>query len=276
MKDLELQNTTVLVTRARHQAAAFAEPLRAHGAEVVLLPTLDIQPLSDLSALKAVLQGAVAFDWLVLTSVNGVQVLAQQAEQLGVSLPKRFAASQFAAVGSQTAQALQAQGLEVSLLPETQLAEALAEHLQAQIAGKSVLLLQALKARPLLQERLQALAQVTAIPLYDTLKPADTELGKVLDLLKAKQLDFLTFTSALGVSYFAEQLLAALQQTADALTLSELLQGAQIACIGPVTAEAARSALGRADLVAEPHSIAGLLQALIQARRTTALQGCGK
>ena len=122
----------------------------------------------------------------------------------------------------------------------------------------------------------RSLAQVTAIPLYDTLKPADTELGKVLDLLKAKQLDFLTFTSALGVSYFAEQLLAALQQTADALTLSELLQGAQIACIGPVTAEAARSALGRADLVAEPHSIAGLLQALIQARRTTALQGCGK
>jgi len=73
--DLPLAGKTILITRAATQAHEFCQHLRAYGAHVLEMPTLEIGPPSSWEALDESIQALVArrFDWLILTSVNGVQ-----------------------------------------------------------------------------------------------------------------------------------------------------------------------------------------------------------
>ncbi|MBA3841871.1 MAG: uroporphyrinogen-III synthase [Actinobacteria bacterium] len=91
----------VLVTRSRAQAEPLALRLGALGAEVVLCPLIEIEPISD-----AAIDGA-GYDWLVITSPNGADEIARR----GRNLPA------VAAVGPGTAEALRAHGIEPALVP---------------------------------------------------------------------------------------------------------------------------------------------------------------
>ncbi len=91
----------VIVTRARGQAPPLVEALRALGVEVVECPLIEIEPLSD-----EPVDGA-GYDWVIVTSPNGVDELARR----GRNLPR------LAAVGPGTAEALRARGLEPAFVP---------------------------------------------------------------------------------------------------------------------------------------------------------------
>ncbi|MCY3567577.1 MAG: uroporphyrinogen-III C-methyltransferase [Chloroflexi bacterium] len=240
----------ILVTRARAQMPPLVERLRAFNAEVIELPTIEISPV-DAAPIDATVGrlAAGAFDIICLTSVNGVQALwgALRRNELDARV---FSAAQVAAIGSETAGALEERGITPDLIPERFTSEALADELtRSDLEGRRVLLARAARGSPLLAERLRkAGAEVEDLALYDVVTPsADREALRELE----RGVDVATLTSP---------------STADGL--AKLVRGRvdvdslHAVCIGPVTAEAAARLGFPVVGVAQRHTISGLAEAV--------------
>src|SRR5262249_26385116 len=145
-----LSGKRVIVTRPRAQAADFADRLSAAGAEVACYPTIEIVPPESWRPLDDAIGRVAEFDWLVLTSVNGVQMFFDRLRALRRDV-RALHRARVAAVGPQTAQALEARGVLVDVVPQEFRAEAVAEAMRAAgVDGKRVLLARAAEAREIL------------------------------------------------------------------------------------------------------------------------------
>ncbi len=125
MMALPLTGRRVLVTRAAHQAGKLSDGLRALGVEPVEVPVIEIQPPPNFASLDRALRSLSEYDWLILTSANTVQALADRAAVLGLHLSAASLLN-VAAVGEATATAAREAGFPVTLVPETYVAESLA------------------------------------------------------------------------------------------------------------------------------------------------------
>ena len=273
-----LRGRRVVVTQAEHQAPALIGLLEARGATALPYPCIAIVPPANIAPLDASLQRLAggAFDWLVLTSANGVRIVAERLDALAIA-PDRLHTLHIATVGAATAKAVQAQlGLPVALVPDEQVAEGLAAALAAAMQpGARVLLPQAELARPVLAEQLAASgAHVTQVVAYRTV--CGTGGVDLPALLAAGAADAVTLTSS---STF-RNLLARLASPgspspSSALLPGDLLRGVCLACIGPVTAETVRAAGFDPAVVAADQSLEGLVDALeayFQSAHAAALQ----
>lgn len=237
----------IVVTRAPHQAGELSKLLRAHGADVLLYPCIEIVPPEDTGELDTALRHAADFDWLVLTSANTVEALRLRCEALGLSLREM----QTAAVGPATADAARdALGVAVQLVPEEHEANALAAALHVQ-PGTRVFLPQAAIARSTLRDQLAAGgADVTAVAAYRTV------MGRggvdVADLLRA---DALTFTSSSTV----ENCTARVRDEGGDV---DVLLRLHAFCIGPQTAHTARECGFGTIITAPVYTLDGLVEAL--------------
>ncbi len=249
-----LSGLRVAITRAPHQAEKQRKLLEARGAQVYRYPTIAIVPPQDVRPLDAALQKAAAgdFDWLVLTSVNTIDMLAERMAALQMK-PDALAGLKVATVGSVTAEAAQNRlGVTVDLVPETYTTDSLAAALQTPNAR--VLLPHSAIARPGLQESLRDVgAKVTTVDAYRNIVAKGGD--PLPTLLWEGQIDAITFTSASTVSYFSKRL------RAERGTL-DMLDDVVVACIGPVTAEAARKCELRVSVVPERHTIDDMVDAL--------------
>jgi uroporphyrinogen-III synthase len=245
---LPLAGLRVLVTRPRAQSASFADALRALGATPVELPAIQIAP-APFGPLDDALERLVDYDWLIFTSVNGVHATFERLRALGGD-PAAVAAS-IGAIGRATAEAVRAHGAAVAFVPERFVAEAAVEGLVARgMAGQRVLLPRADIARDTLPDGLRAAgAHVDVVVAYRTL-PADEVDASVLAELRSDRFDVLTFASPSTVRSVA----ALLGETRP--------RHGVVACIGPITATAARAAGFRVDVEADEYSLAGLTRAL--------------
>ncbi|WP_158786635.1 uroporphyrinogen-III synthase [Granulicella sp. L46] len=63
----------VLITRSPHQASALADQLRAHGADPILIPTIELADPTTFAPLDAALAHLDHFHWLLFTSANAVE-----------------------------------------------------------------------------------------------------------------------------------------------------------------------------------------------------------
>lgn len=248
---LPLQGKRIVVTRAQEQANQFSEALTALGATPLLIPTIRIEAVPDLTPLDRALQELADFDWLIITSVNGVAILADRLAALAIPA-QAWQGIQVAAIGSATADELRAHGILPTFIPEQFVAEAIVDGL-GDVAGKRILLPQAAIARETLAERLVARgALVDAIPIYQTLA-ADLD-GDALQAL-GQGVDVITFTSSSTVRNLLTAMTAATGATPR-------FDQETIACIGPVTAETARELGIHVDVVATEHTVPGLVTAL--------------
>ncbi|MCB0055976.1 MAG: uroporphyrinogen-III synthase [Caldilinea sp.] len=260
-----LRGRRVVVTQAEHQAPALIGLLEARGATALPYPCIAIVPPADIAPLDECLQRLAggAFDWLVLTSANGVRIVAERLDALAIA-PDRLDTLRIATVGAATAEAVQAElGLPVALVPDEQVAEGLAAALAAAMQPNArVLLPQAELARSILAEQLAtAGARVTQVVAYRTVR--GTGGVDLPALLAAGAVDAVTLTSS---STF-RNLLARLASPgspspSSALLPGDLLSGVCLACIGPVTAETVRAAGFDAAVVAADQSLEGLVAAL--------------
>jgi len=222
----------IVITRPRAQAAVFAELLEGWGAEIVPFPTIDTVPPDSLAPLDDALQRAAEFDWVVFTSANGVRVFFDRLQAIGADV-RDWHRARFAAIGPQTAAAARAFCVRVETIPDEFKAEGMLAALAAAgVSGKRVLLPRAAGARAVLPIELRKLgATVEEIATYTTvLPPADSEALR--ELLRHGEIDLVTFTSSSTVHNFV----TALGGHVDAL-----LARAGVGCIGPITAETARS-----------------------------------
>ena len=247
-----LEGKRVLITRPEDQAEEFAEKLRALGAEPVVLPAIELRPPGNWAPIDRALQKLQrgGYDWVAFTSANGVRFALERLHQLRVNV-QALKGAKLAAIGPATAQALRRAGLRIAFVPSSYVAEAIAEGL-GDVRGKRVLLLRADVARRDLRERLaQKGARVEEVAVYRT-RPARREPDLVQRTLRS--VDVVTFTSGSTVH-------ALLDALGDA---QAALDGVIVACIGPITARAARGRGLPVHVEAKEHTTDGLLRALVE------------
>jgi len=249
---------TVAVTRPVDQAADLGGPLRAVGAEVIDAPMIEVASVEDYGPMDGALHELTRYDWLVLTSTNGVAALFDRLGHLGWD-SRRLAGVRVAAVGSATEAALASYGIRADLVPGQAVGEALADALIARgVAGKRVLILRAERARPTLPQMLtRAGAEVSDVAAYRTLAPA--RLPPVfIEKLEGGRLDWVTLTSPSAFENLLELL--------GPQRISRL-ERVKLASIGPVTSRAIRAAGFRVHAEANPHDVGGVVAALVAAER---------
>lgn len=275
-----LDGKRILVTRTREQASVLSERLRALGAIPVEFPTIRIVPPEDWTALDAALHRLFlsegpAYDWLVLTSANGVRICCERLRTLGyeVSDLQTKQHVRVATIGPATAAALAGYGITADLVPDEYIAESVATALVADacqrgpsIAGQRVLLARASEARKVLVSILQqAGALVDDVPAYNTLPVThdDSRGREVVNLLLNHKLAILTFTSSSTVRSFVTWLKSCEQSTKAAL-VDLVKQHTRLASIGPITSQTARELGLDVDIEAKEFTIDGLVDAIIQ------------
>src|SRR5215470_5625815 len=228
VKGKPLIGRRVLVTRASHQAFALAEPLRQLGAHVIEVPTIEITSAGSLAPLDNALIKVDHYDTLILTSVNGVEVLFERYSRLGLPIVD-MQHLLVVAIGPATARAIQSEGLGVSIVPDKYVAESVVEALRGKITRHSrVLLVRAKIARDVLPDELRKMgAQVEVIEAYETAVP-ENAAARLKEVFADQEMQphVVTFTSSSTATNF----LALLGEERD-----RMLEGVKLASIGPVT-----------------------------------------
>jgi uroporphyrinogen III methyltransferase/synthase len=249
----------ILVTRPRAQAPRLAEQLEAEGAEVILFPTIAIRPPPDPSALERAVMAAGAYDWIIFTSANGVRAFFERFAARGRDV-RELARARLAAIGPETAAALEQRLLRPALLPEDYRAEGLLAALGAEdLAGRRVLLPRAAGARAILPRTLRARgAVVDEVIVYRAESPPGADVAGLRAALADGSVDALTFTSSSTVRNFVE-----LIGRDDVVRLVH--EGRPVvACIGPVTAETARELGLRVDVTPASYTVKALTAAIVE------------
>ena len=248
-----LAGQRILITRPREQAAAFVRGLEALGARPVVFPTVEILPLDNSETLDKAIRGLAEQDWLVFTSVNGVGHFLSRCEALG-SL-EDLGRLDIAAIGPRTARLLEDRGLAVSLVPEEYRAEGILAALEPdRVRGKRFLLARVAGARDVLPETLRRWgALVTVVEAYRN-EPVRRGARRLAEILQ--QVDWVTFTSPSTVNAFMDLL-----YVVGAVPTGTSFR---VACIGPVTADAARERGLEVNVTAREYTVAGLIQALVE------------
>jgi uroporphyrinogen-III synthase len=257
----------VLVGRARHQASALSSGLRKLGAEVIEIPFIEIRRPRSYTPLDTALKNLVEYDWLILTSVNGVEAMWERITRLGVTR-KQLRHLKVAAVGPATKKAIEKEGLKVHIMPREYVAEAVVASLRRKVKGKRVLLARAKVARDVIPHELRKLgAQVDVVEAYETVLPQTSRkrLRKVMADVKRRP-HVIAFTSSSTVRNFAALLGGMRGRVVRDHT--HVLDDIRLASIGPVTSSTLRELGLRADVEAKVYTIPGLIQAIVQLRAT--------
>ncbi len=248
----ELEGRTILVTRPAGQAVGLTEPLEALGATVFALPAIAIVPPESFEELDAALYDVDRFDWLVFTSVNGVEAVRARMDALGLNRRAK-GRKRIAAVGPTTASAVREAFYEPDAMPEAYVSDAVADAM-GEVRGQWILLARADIARKelpeILRERGGNVEEVTA---YRIVRPDGAFT------LPEHCPDTIVLTSS-----------SAVYGTRDALIAQgkgDWMRRAQLACIGPVTAATVRDLGYEVGLMAERYTIPGLVEALVRDAR---------
>lgn len=246
----------VVVTRAGGQARGTSDLLRSRGAEPILAPAIAIHPPADPAPLAAALaRVAEAYDWLVLTSANGVERVFAELARQGKDA-RAIGAARVAAIGPGTEGALRANGVKADLVAREFKGEGLAEALLGDASGtpKRALIARALVARDALPDALRAAGwSVDVVAAYETRAPSGSATGELARRLEAGEIDAVTFTSSSTVTNLCEGLGAG---------AAALLAKTKVACIGPITRKTAEALGVRVDVEASPYTVRSLVDAL--------------
>lgn len=241
--DGPLAGITVVVTRPADQAAELVDGLERAGAAALRVPALTVVPPADGGAALRVALELTPFEWVVVTSANGARALAAAVEATGVTPPP------VAAVGPRTADELARAGIEVALVPDTYVAEALVEVFPP--GRGAVLVVRPEVARTVVADGLRAKGLgVTEVIAYRT-APATIEPALAA---QARDAEVVTFMSPLTARSYVDQVGPPVDQV--------------VVSIGPVTSKAIVELGVREVVEAEPQTSEGMVQALVEHWRT--------
>jgi uroporphyrinogen-III synthase len=253
-----LEGWRILVSRAREQAGALSVGLRALGAEVYEIPFIEIRPPRSYKSLDESLKLIGEYEWLILTSVNGVRAMFERMAKLNI--PKRVLAHiNIAAIGPATRSAIEREGLKVTVTPKEYVAESIVESLADKVRGKRVLLCRAKIARDVIPRELRRMgAFLDVVEAYENVVPQSSrvELRAVLrDPLRRPHA--ITFTSSSTVKNYVALL-------GIRSGRSRLVEGVLNASIGPVTTDSLRQYELSVDVQAAEYTIPGLIEAIVR------------
>ncbi len=222
-----MSKPVVAITRPKDRAKKACEIVEKLGGSAVLAPTLDLKPVNS-NSLKELVARKDELDWIIFTSPTTIVSLNKFYPEFIKTLDCKLAV-----IGNKTGKLAQKNGLEVDLMPKEFTAEGLIEEFKKQnITGKTIGIPRTASARPILPESLEKLGnEVILAEAYKSLFPMDEKaINELIEKIKTKEIDAITFTSPLTVRNFfkiAQEDLAELMNE-NLLTV----------CIGPITAKA--------------------------------------
>jgi uroporphyrinogen III methyltransferase/synthase len=231
----------VAITRPRERSESTVRLVEERGWEAVIIPGVEIVPRKE-EEVKAAVGGLARYDWLVLTSASGAEIMLRY---FGEELKK----TRIAVIGPKTKEVLEERGISVELTPKEYKGENLAEELISRgIGGSRILVARASIGREILIQELKKHAEVVEVALYDTEMPRDAVSPEVL-----KDVDAIIFTSSQSV----KNLYAAWGEN-----LKKSIEGVKVCAIGPITAETLRGLGIRVDIVPQKYTVEACLEAL--------------
>jgi hydroxymethylbilane synthase len=258
--NLPLARRSVILTRATKQSGEIVRALEKLGATIVSCPTIEIREPSSWAALDTALSQLGSYDWLVFTSVNGVEFFLRRLDELGHGRAELMQ-HLVCAVGRKTAEKLRSESIKVNLTPARFTAEAVVEELikrygvGRRLRGARMLLPASASTRDVIRPAMEKIGVIVdVVETYRTVVPAASG-ENVKELLENARADYIVFTSPSTVSN-----LAALLETDD---LAQHLAGTRVACIGPVTAETAQSHGLTVDIQPQEHTGAAIVRAIV-------------
>lgn len=251
----------ILVTRARAQSADFIRAIEDLGGEPYEFPVIEMRlPRDDgqLEAIDEVMQQLSDYEWLILTSANGVHYWMEHMRRTNMDI-RKLAGLRVVSVGPKTAEVMQQYGLQPDLTAEQFSQEGLWSLLEQQVrSGQRVILARGDLARPWLGQQLRkAGLYVAELDIYETVVP-EQEDPHLLELMQEGVVQFIPFTSSSTVT----NLLNILKRNGEEDPV-QLINRSTIVCIGEITARTAREAGLRVDLVAEHSTMESLLQTIV-------------
>ncbi len=249
-----LLNKTILVTRAISQSHDFRDLLESQGAKVIEMPTLEIGPPSSWVALDHGIKQIHTFNWLILTSTNGVDYFFDRLRVLKKDI-RALAGLKIAVVGQKTAASLKQYQIQPDFIPPNFVADDLVANFPEDVAGKKIMFprVETGGREVLVKELVERGAEVVEIPAYESRCPqAISPLA--LSALQEHQVDVVTFASSKTVQYFVN-----LIKAHDGISLENVL----IASIGPQTSHTCQTLFGKVDIEAEEFTLEGLTNAII-------------
>ena len=242
----------ILVTRARSQASQLTAKLENLGAEVIEVPAITITDPADLyAALDQAIGQLQDYHWVMFTSANGVKHFFARLLQAGKDA-RALGYAKIAAIGSATAAELKKYGLVADVVPGEYRAEGIIEAMKGKLPPHAKILLpRAEEAREILPEKLREMgAEVDVVSAYRTVCAAADGEGLTSELNEGR-IDMVTFTSSSTV-----------KNLVNIIGSADVLNGVKTACIGPVTADTAKSLGIEPDIIAKEYTIDGLVEAI--------------
>ena len=245
-----LSGRRIVVTRTRRQAGALTSQLQALGADVIELPTIRIEPPTDLREFGELVQDAHTYDWILFTSPNGVDAFFEMFFKL-YDDAREMGGAKIAAIGPATAQRVRDFHLHVDLQPEDFVAEAVVREFKKQggVENLRILIARAEKARDVLPRELSKLGAIVDEAFAYRTVPETRDITGARQRFLEEGADLITFTSSSTVENFL------------ALTLA-WPKGMRVASIGPITSQTARDHGLKIDIEARRHDIGGLVEAI--------------
>lgn len=267
-----LAGTRILAGRARHQAGSLSTSLRGLGASVLEIPFIEIRKPESFAPMDEALKNLNTYDWLILTSANGVEAMWQRLRKLRITgrhLKRHFKHLEIAAIGPATKKAIVKHGLKVKMVPEEYVAESVVKGLRDKVNGKRVVLIRAKVARDVIPDSLRAAgAQVDVVEAYETIVPEKSKARlRALFKNKGRRPHVVTFTSSSTARNFAELLGWSESGSSQAAKSARAaLKNVQLASIGPVTSATLRELQMPVAIEAREFTMGGLIRAIVLAR----------
>jgi uroporphyrinogen III methyltransferase/synthase len=248
----------VLVTRAQEQAKELSDLLAGYGADPVECPTIRVVAPDSWEDMDTAISRLSEYRWILFTSVNGIAPFMTRLRAVGKDV-RSLASAQVACIGPRTAQELERYGVVADLVPDSFQAEGLLESLgNLGVRGQRILVARAAVAREILPTSLRAMgATVDVVAVYRTVRP-EVDAEWLRTLLRDRAIHVITFTSSSTVKNFR----ALFESREDMI---EMVGGARVACIGPITAETAKEEGLRVSVTPKENTIPSLVDALVQA-----------
>jgi uroporphyrinogen-III synthase len=252
MANQPLRNKTIVLTRDEEKSKQLAEEILALGGNPMLIPLIAFQPAPLSASGEQLTRDFNQFDWLIFTSVNGVEHFFQQLEKLELGVMNTQA--KIAVVGEKTKTAIEEKGLHASLLPSEFIAEGLVQAFQHEsMENKRVLYIKGNLARNIIPAHLRERgARVSELIVYETICPTKRD---VLTNLLCKDIDAITFTSPSTIKHFV--------QLVEGTNWQRWIRETVVCCIGPVTEKAAISCGIIPTIVPHTYTMDHLLEELI-------------
>ena len=250
-----LMGKKIVVTRAREQASDLVRRLSEHGADCLEYPMIKIVPSDDFSPLDRAIENIASYNYLVFTSVNGVDFFFERLFEKGKDA-RCLGHVRTATVGPATSERLKSFGVNSDIIPESYHAESVIKAFRKErIDGKRILLPKARDARPVLPVELTRMgARVDEVIAYCT-NPVPDNADELLEHLENRSIDLITFTSSSTVKNFKSLL--------PEEKFKELTKDVAIASIGPVTTDTAKKLGFNVKIMAEEYTVTGLCDAIL-------------